>query len=138
MTSDVSSSCTAPVRRRRGRGCPDRQRCARACRLHAVASSPSPKPAHPDKLSEYGLFVGNGSTQEPAEGVIPYDLNSPLFSDYTEKFRFVKLPAGKSAEYREDEIARISRRHDHRQDVRLSRPTPAIRSWAAASSRRAS
>ena len=38
--------------------------------------------APPEKLSAYGLFAGNGSTQEPAEGVIPYDLNSPLFSDY--------------------------------------------------------
>jgi uncharacterized repeat protein (TIGR03806 family) len=57
----------------------------------------------PEKLSEYGLFVGNGSTQEPVEGVIPYDLNTPLFSDYTDKFRFVKLPAGKSARYRADE-----------------------------------
>ncbi len=53
----------------------------------------------PEKLSEYGLFVDNGSTQEPVPGVIPYDLNSPLFSDYTEKYRFVKLPSGKSAEY---------------------------------------
>ena len=35
--------------------------------------------------------------------MIPYDLNSPLFSDYTDKFRFVKLPAGHSAEYRADE-----------------------------------
>jgi len=57
----------------------------------------------PEKLSQYGLFVGNGSTQEPVPGVIPYDLNSPLFSDYTDKFRFVQLPAGKSAEYRPDE-----------------------------------
>lgn len=57
----------------------------------------------PEKLSEYGLFTGNGSSQEPAEGVIPYDLNTPLFSDYTEKFRFVKLPPGTSAEYRADE-----------------------------------
>ena len=37
----------------------------------------------------------------PAEGVIPYDLNSALFSDYAEKFRFVKLPAGKPASYRD-------------------------------------
>ena len=37
----------------------------------------------PENLSAYGLFVGNGATQEPAEGVIPYDLNTPLFYDYT-------------------------------------------------------
>jgi uncharacterized repeat protein (TIGR03806 family) len=74
--------------------------------LSGCSSSPESavvESSHPEKLSEFGLFVGNGSTQEPAEGVIPYDLNSPLFSDYTEKFRFVKLPPGTSAEYREDE-----------------------------------
>lgn len=55
----------------------------------------------PAKLSAYGLFVGNGATQEPAPGVIPYDLTTPLFSDYTAKYRFVKLPAGQSAAYDE-------------------------------------
>ncbi len=53
------------------------------------------------KLSEYGLFTGNGSTQEPVGGIIPYDLNSPLFSDYTEKLRFVRLPVGQNAQYSE-------------------------------------
>jgi uncharacterized repeat protein (TIGR03806 family) len=56
--------------------------------------------AAPEKLSSYGLFVGNGSTQEPMPGVVPYDLNSALFSDYAEKVRFVKLPPGTKAEYR--------------------------------------
>ncbi len=55
-----------------------------------------------ERLSQYGLFQGNGSTQQPAPGVIPYDLNTPLFSDYTEKFRFVKLPAGQAAVYSSD------------------------------------
>ena len=36
------------------------------------------------------------AAQRPAEGVIPYDLNSPLFSDYADKYRFVKLPAGRT------------------------------------------
>lgn len=57
----------------------------------------------PQKLSALGLFVGNGASQEPAPGVIPYDLNSPLFSDYTNKYRFVKLPAGQSAKYSEND-----------------------------------
>ena len=55
-----------------------------------------------EKLSQYDLFEGNGSTQRPVAGVIPYDLNSALFSDYAEKFRFVKLPPGTSAQYSED------------------------------------
>ena len=47
-----------------------------------------------EKLSQYALFAGDPAAQQPAEGVIPYDLNSALFSDYAEKFRFIKLPAG--------------------------------------------
>ena len=40
------------------------------------------------------LFAGDPAAQQPAPGVIPYDINSALFSDYAEKFRFIKLPAG--------------------------------------------
>src|SRR5207248_6335354 len=29
---------------------------------------------------------------------------TPLFSDYATKYRFIKLPAGKSAEYRDPEV----------------------------------
>jgi uncharacterized repeat protein (TIGR03806 family) len=65
-------------------------------------SSPSPFPSRPfEKLSQYALFAGEPAAQVPAEGVIPYDLNSSLFSDYAEKYRFVKLPAGKPASYRD-------------------------------------
>jgi uncharacterized repeat protein (TIGR03806 family) len=61
-----------------------------------------PAPAQPfEKLSQYALFIGEPAGQIPAEGVIPYDLNSPLFSDYAEKSRFVKLPMGTHATYRE-------------------------------------
>ena len=57
-------------------------------------------PSRPfEKLSQYALFAGEPAAQVPAEGVIPYDLNSALFSDYAEKYRFVKLPAGKPASY---------------------------------------
>src|SRR5580704_558061 len=73
--------------------------CAPGCGTKSTAESDEP----PEKLSQYGLFAGNGSTQEPVAGVIPYDLNSALFSDYADKFRFVKLPRGKSAQYRDDQ-----------------------------------
>jgi uncharacterized repeat protein (TIGR03806 family) len=53
----------------------------------------------PERLSQYGLFVGNGGSQEPAEGVIPYDLNSALFSDCALKYRFLRLPPGTHATY---------------------------------------
>lgn len=69
-----------------------------------VLDKPLEKLRPPEKLSAYGLFRGNGSTQEPVEGVIPYDLNSALFSDYTEKFRFVKVPPGRLIEYKPDQV----------------------------------
>lgn len=72
------------------------------CGGRSDPASPSFEPF--EKLSEYGLFVGNGSTQEPAEGVVPYDLNSALFSDYANKHRFVKLPPGTQATYDPDKV----------------------------------
>jgi uncharacterized repeat protein (TIGR03806 family) len=53
----------------------------------------------PRRLSEYGLFEGDGSTQEPTPGVVPYDLNNELFSDYTTKHRFIKVPEGERIRY---------------------------------------
>jgi len=72
------------------------------CSSRSTSEVAEPAPA-PKQLSAYGLFTGNGATQEPAAGVIPYDLNTPLFSDYTAKYRFVKLPPGTSAQYHDQE-----------------------------------
>ncbi len=57
----------------------------------------------PDKLSTLGLFQGDPAQQIPAAGVMLYDLNSPLFSDYTVKYRFIKLPPGTSMKYQGDD-----------------------------------
>ncbi len=51
-----------------------------------------------DLLSSYRFFR-DGPAQVPNEGVLPYDLNTPLFSDYARKHRFVWLPPGTSATY---------------------------------------
>lgn len=67
-----------------------------------VSASPSPQvddalilsDALPLRLQDFGLLV-DGKT--PAPGVVPYHLNTPLFSDYAEKFRFMRLPKGKKA-----------------------------------------
>jgi uncharacterized repeat protein (TIGR03806 family) len=45
------------------------------------------------------LFTGTPAELRPNQGVVPYDLNSPLFSDYATKFRFVWMPPGTSAVY---------------------------------------
>lgn len=53
-----------------------------------------PAGEYPERLSEWGLFAGSGATQEPAPGVVPYDVVSPLFSDHATKHRFIALPEG--------------------------------------------
>jgi uncharacterized repeat protein (TIGR03806 family) len=56
---------------------------------------------HKQRLSEYNFFTGKLSELNPAADIIPYDLNTPLFSNYAEKLRFIKLPAGTKAIYTE-------------------------------------
>ncbi len=50
----------------------------------------------PTTLSGFGFFADAAGTV-PAKGVILYRLNSPLFSDYAEKYRFIYIPQGMSA-----------------------------------------
>ena len=57
-----------------------------------------------ENLSDYGFFKGTIKDQIPADGVLPYALNSPLFSDYASKLRFVKLPPGQSVAYNPDSV----------------------------------
>jgi uncharacterized repeat protein (TIGR03806 family) len=52
-----------------------------------------------EKLSEYNFFEGNLAELKPAHGVIPYEVNTALFSNYAEKLRFIKLPEGTQAQY---------------------------------------
>jgi uncharacterized repeat protein (TIGR03806 family) len=56
------------------------------------------KPKYKNSLSEYGFF-SDLANQIPNEGVIPYDLNTPLFSDYAYKKRFIAVPDGKTIAY---------------------------------------
>lgn len=57
----------------------------------------------PKDLAAWKLFqeVDGKLVHQPLAGVIPYELNSSLFSDYTTKYRFVKLPDGTKAKYDE-------------------------------------
>jgi uncharacterized repeat protein (TIGR03806 family) len=54
-------------------------------------------------LSEFNfLLVEDGKlTTKPNVGVVPYDVTSPLFSDYTEKYRYVWMPEGVTATYKD-------------------------------------
>lgn len=57
-----------------------------------------------ERLSEYGFFVGTLRDLNPSTGVFPYALNTPLFSNYAEKLRFVKLPEGTKIRYRDSAV----------------------------------
>jgi len=58
----------------------------------------------PARLSAWRLFVGNPAELKPNAGVVPYDLNTPLFSDYATKYRFVWMPPGTSATYSDTDV----------------------------------
>jgi uncharacterized repeat protein (TIGR03806 family) len=54
------------------------------------------------KLSDYGFFLGNMADQNPASGVMPYDVSAKLFTDYALKSRFIVLPKGQQLSYKTD------------------------------------
>lgn len=54
------------------------------------------------KLSDYKFFEGEMKNQKPVYKVLPYDLNSPLFTDYAHKKRFIWMPEGVNATYTAD------------------------------------
>jgi hypothetical protein len=55
---------------------------AAAAVLLAFAIQREKPPA--EKLSDYGLFTGKLADLVPAADLVPYDLNTPLFTDYAE------------------------------------------------------
>ena len=55
------------------------------------------------KLSDYGFFK-DMSSQEPSEEVLPYELITPLFSDYADKLRFIYIPKNQLAEHRPNKV----------------------------------
>lgn len=78
--------------------------------LLACGAEPTPAPtgwtALPQTpyrtLAEWRLFEGSGATLRPAEGVMAYEVISPLFSDHTWKYRFVAIPPGRAIAWRAD------------------------------------
>lgn len=57
-----------------------------------------------ETLSSYNFFKGELKNLEPTETVIPYNINSPLFSDYAFKRRFLSIPPGGKMEYDGEEV----------------------------------
>ena len=61
-----------------------------------------PAAVTPDRLSDWHVVHSDGDRLTLNDGVIPYDLNVPLFSDYALKLRTVWMPEGMAAKYHED------------------------------------
>lgn len=51
-----------------------------------------------ERLSYWHLF-DSIADEVPAAGVIPYAVNTPLFSDYATKYRFLRVPDGQPADW---------------------------------------
>ncbi len=82
------------------------------------------------KLSSHRFFT-DAAAQTPNTDVVPYDLNTALFSDYSTKYRFIWLPAGASMTYADDDAftfpvgAVIIKTFGYLDDLRLSPDDPA-------------
>jgi len=58
--------------------------------------------AAPEALSAWGIVYRDGDALTVNPAATPYELNSPLFSDYAHKLRTVWLPPGSRARYRDE------------------------------------
>ena len=56
-------------------------------------------------LSEYNFFQGDIKDLNPNYGLVPYSLNSTLFSDYAKKKRFIWMPNNTKATYVGDDVS---------------------------------
>lgn len=72
--------------------------------VDVTAATPGTEGLGYPKLSDYGFFKGNLHDLQPIAGIVPYQLNTPLFTDYAFKKRFIKLPKGEPAEYNDREV----------------------------------
>ncbi len=81
---------------------------ALAAALALSACARQARPPHffadgrPEKLSDWQMVYADGGRLALNTGVVAYDLNTPLFSDYAHKLRTVWMPAGMAAKYDPD------------------------------------
>lgn len=79
-----------------------------AAALLLAACTRTPDPVHylaegqPQTLAEWNVVQVRDGRLVPNDRVLPYDLATPLFTDYAHKLRTVWMPAGQAARYRAD------------------------------------
>ncbi len=74
---------------------------ARRSLLTLRRREPAEAPPLPQLLSETGCFADTAA-HRVAPGVVPFDVNVPLWSDGADKARFIALPPGTRATFRAD------------------------------------
>ena len=57
-----------------------------------------------NKLSDYNIFLGNPHELITTDDFIPYELITPLFTDYSWKHRAIHIPDGKKVVYHEKKV----------------------------------
>ena len=67
--------------------------------LHQRANVTFIAAGNPAKLSDWGLFTVANGRIAPHSGMVTYELNSPLFSDYAQKWRTAWMPKAVAATY---------------------------------------
>src|SRR5258708_1226239 len=76
--------------------------------LALVGCAPEPQPVHffadgrPSKLSAWQVLYLDRGNLALNDGAVPYDLNTPPFTDYAHKLRTIWMPRGTSAKYSAD------------------------------------
>ncbi|MEE2692359.1 MAG: SO2930 family diheme c-type cytochrome [Pseudomonadota bacterium] len=80
-----------------------------ACFVIAACSEKSPTPTfhaegYPEQLSAWGVLSARNGVLHVSKGATPYDLATPLFSDYALKLRAVSLPDGAAASYDAEDV----------------------------------
>jgi uncharacterized repeat protein (TIGR03806 family) len=69
------------------------------CGPEGRAVSPHAADRPPALLSDWGVLQARGTHLKLNDGVTPYELNTPLFSDYALKLRTIWMPDGLAAQY---------------------------------------
>jgi len=75
---------------------------ATGCDRAPVPVTLHPAAVVPERLSDWHVVHADGKRLQLNDDVMPYALNTPLFSDYALKLRTVWMPPGTAAAYRED------------------------------------
>lgn len=73
-----------------------------ACSREAAPTPTFQAEGYPQHLSDWGVIATHDGILELAKSATPYDIATPLFSDYALKLRTVWMPPGESAVYKPD------------------------------------